>query len=62
MRVSDTLAVGLLGDNDSRYQAVIENDNENRSQTLGRPKPQPGETGAIGLGAGDVVGDAGLLG
>jgi hypothetical protein len=48
MRVSDTLAVGLLGDNDSQYQAVIENDNENHSQTAGRPKPQRLSTGATG--------------
>jgi hypothetical protein len=48
MRVSDTLAVGLLGDSDSRYQAVIENDNENRSQATGRPKPQRVNTGATG--------------
>jgi aspartate ammonia-lyase len=48
LRVSDTLAVELLGDNDSQYQAVIENDNENHSQATGRPKPQRVSTGATG--------------
>ena len=49
LRVSDTLMVRLRMANDSQYQAVIENDNENRSQAAGTEKPQPGETGATVL-------------
>jgi hypothetical protein len=52
LRVSDTLAVGLLGDNDSQYQPLIEIDNENRSQAAGTTKPQPEKTGARGLSLG----------
>jgi len=51
LRVSDTLAMGLCGDNDSQCQAVIENDNENHSQAAGTEKPQWLNTGARGLGA-----------